>query len=107
MISNEGSTSNESGGVGPSLRNLIALALVALGSYQFGLGRGRSEKNAKEYAALNAHYSDLNAQYSDLKGEYDRAYAQYLAMKTQCGETNEQYSALKAQYDRLEAKRAK
>lgn len=95
MITNDGSSDDS--GVGQKVRTLGILLFVAVLFYEMGLSRGRAEKSAGEYAALNN-------QYSVLKTEYERDYAQYSAMKSQYDQALAQYATLKNQYDRIQAK---
>jgi|SRR5579859_2318522 len=95
MNTNDGTSEDK--GVGQKIRVVGGLVLVALISYEMGLGQGRAEKSASQYA-------ELKAQYSALKADYERDYAEYSAMKGQYDQTLAQYAVLKAQYDRIEAK---
>ena len=95
MVTNDGI--GEHKGVGPKVRIVGGLVILALISYQMGLRQGRAEKSVGEYG-------ELKTQYSALKAEYECDFRQYSAMKSQYDQTLAQYATLKAQYDRIEAK---
>jgi outer membrane murein-binding lipoprotein Lpp len=97
MDANDGTNST---GAGPweKARNIVVMAVLLLLSYRAGLGNGRGEKTATDYATLRSQYDKMSS-------EYDRAFGQYSAMKRQCDQTSAQYAALKAQYDRFEGRK--
>jgi chromosome segregation ATPase len=98
MITNDRDTADRE--AGRKVRTVLSLVLLAVISYELGLGRGRAERRASEYAALKA-------QYSALQTEYQRDSAQYSVLRAQYDQVAAQCSALKAQYDRIESNKNK
>lgn len=99
MNASDDGTNGAAAGQWEKARNLVVTALLLVLSYRAGLGNGRGEKAAADYAALRS-------QYDKMISEYDRASGQYSAMKIQCDQTSAQYAALRAQHDSFEGKKS-
>jgi len=79
--------------------SVVAIALLLMTTYQYGLGQGRHERQLDQYAAAKAQYDRLQSDYADLKKQYD-------SLQQSQESLQKQYAALQAQYDRIEGRKA-